>query len=79
MKTTDDQLAKIRIWARNPKVVACPRPVGLPPFRRQTFSSYEAFNAWKASYRREIARQGGVTWTPPSALKLLPALFHARP
>jgi len=66
MKITDDQLAKIRIWARNPKVVACPRPVGLPPFPPRKFSSYEAFNAWKASYRREIARQGGAMWTTSS-------------
>lgn len=66
MKFTDDEQAKIRLWARSPAVVACPKPVGLPAFKSRKFSSYEEFNAWKASYRREIARQGGVTWISSS-------------
>lgn len=58
-----DYDAKFKIWARNPIVVACPRPSNLPAFKAQRFDSYEAFNAWKAGLLDQIAKQGGVKWT----------------
>jgi hypothetical protein len=59
----DDYDAKFRIWARDPKVVACPKPVNLPRFKARRFNSYEEFNAWKEDLMEQVARQGGIQWT----------------
>lgn len=59
----DDYDAKFRIWARNPKVVACPKPSNLPEFKARRFDSYEEFNAWKDELLEQIAAQGGLKWT----------------
>lgn len=63
MKITDNYAAKYDFWARAGKVWRLPVPKGLPPFRSRKFDSYEAFNAWKRERLRQIAAQGGVTWT----------------
>ncbi len=63
IKATDDYNAKYRLWARNPKVCALPRPVGLLRFGHKSFNSYEELNSWKREYLRQIAAAGGVTWT----------------
>ncbi|MEN8254087.1 MAG: hypothetical protein ABFR33_01325 [Verrucomicrobiota bacterium] len=62
MAYRDDYNAKFKIWARNPKVVSCPKPANLPKFKAQRFDSYEAFNAWKDELFDQIAKQGGVKW-----------------
>lgn len=62
MAYRDDYDAKFKIWARNPKVVACPKPANLPRFKAQRFDSYEAFNAWKDDLLDQIAKQGGIKW-----------------
>ena len=58
----DDYNAKFKIWARNPKVVACPKPTNLPHFKAQRFDSYEAFNTWKDELLVQMAKQGGIKW-----------------
>jgi len=60
----DDYNAKIRFWARNPRVASLPKmtlPIRLGANR---FPSYEAYNAWKRDVLRRIARAGGVKWSP---------------
>lgn len=59
----DDYDAKFKIWARNPQVVACPKPSNLPDFKAQRFDSYAEFNEWKDQLLGRIARQGGLKWT----------------
>jgi hypothetical protein len=63
MKTSDNPAAKYEFWARAGKVCRLPVPKGLPPFASRRFDSYEEFNAWKQDRLRQIASQGGVTWT----------------
>jgi hypothetical protein len=58
----DDPDAKFKIWAENPKVIACPKPDGLPEIKAQRFDSYEEFNAWKDGLIERIAAQGGLRW-----------------
>lgn len=62
MAYRDDYDAKFKIWANNPKVVACPKPVNLPKFKAQRFNSYAEFNAWKDDLLDQIATQGGIKW-----------------
>lgn len=59
----DDYNAKFKIWAENPKVVACPRPANLPEIEARRFDSYEEFNEWKAELLDRIASSGGLKWT----------------
>ena len=59
----DDYDAKFKIWAENPKVVACPKPKNLPVFKARRFDSYDEFNAWKSALIDSIAAQGGIEWT----------------
>lgn len=58
----DDPDAKFKIWAQNPKVVACPKPANMPRFKARRFNSYEEFNAWKDQLLEQIAGQGGIQW-----------------
>jgi len=66
MKVSDDYKAKYRLWARNPKVCALPKAVGLPYFGHKKFTSYEEMNNWKREYLLRIAAAGGVKWTKQS-------------
>ena len=63
MKRTDDYKAKLKMWAAEGRVVACPKAVGLPRFGSRRFSSGAEMNAWKKEFLAEIARNGGVQWT----------------
>jgi hypothetical protein len=63
MKLTDQPDAKIKIWARERRVVALPRIANLPQFGHKKFDSYEAFNAWKRALLLELARRGGAKWS----------------
>ena len=51
----DDYEAKIRFWARNPKVVPLPPGPKIPHFPPQKFNSHAEMNAWKAELFRKIA------------------------
>ena len=57
MKVSDDYLAKIRIWARNPQVVTLPRGPAIPKFSSQRFSSHEEMNRWKEKLLQQMARK----------------------
>ena len=63
MKVTDDYEAKYGLWAREAKVYALPKAIGIPRFKSRKFSSYEEFNAWKRDIFDQIASTGGVRWT----------------
>ncbi len=58
----DDYDAKFKIWAENPKVVACPKPENLPEIKARRFDSYEEYNTWKSELILQIARRGGIKW-----------------
>jgi hypothetical protein len=57
MKVTDDYLAKIKLWAANPRVVPLPPGPPIPKFRSRKFRSYSEFNAWKQELILQIARE----------------------
>ncbi len=59
----DPAQEKLCLWAAHPRVVRLPRIANLPRVAPQRFDSYEAFNAWKAEFQRELIRKGGVRWT----------------
>jgi hypothetical protein len=63
VKRCDDYLAKMDLWAQDPKVCATPGVAGVPRFGSKRFRSYEEMNAWKRELLLEIASRGGVTWT----------------
>ncbi len=55
MKISDDYHAKVRLWARQPTVVALPPGPALPELRARKFRTHEEMNQWKQSLLREIA------------------------
>jgi hypothetical protein len=61
-ESTDDYLAKCKIWAANPRVHPLPKFQALPPFKSKKFDTYDEYNAWKREYLMEIARNGGEQW-----------------
>jgi hypothetical protein len=63
VKITDEPDAKIKLWARNPRVVRTPRIANLPRFGVRRFNSYADFNKWKQDLLLELVRQGGAKWT----------------
>ncbi len=54
---------KIRLWLQHPPKPRFPKPMNLPPFKKQSFRSYAEMNAWKRQYLLRIAEQGGLTWS----------------
>ena len=62
MKYTDDYEAKLKIWAREQRVVPLPAFTGVPRFGAKKFSSYAEFNAWKRELLLQIAANGGLRW-----------------
>jgi hypothetical protein len=56
VKTSDDYHAKVRLWARQPTVVAPPPGPPVPKFAAQRFRSHEEMNRWKQALLRELAR-----------------------
>jgi len=62
MKITDDYKAKLRLWARNPRVSGAGSIPDLPRFACIRFSSYREMNEWKKEYIRSLARSGGCQW-----------------
>jgi hypothetical protein len=63
VKSCDNYNSKYALWASSPVVHPLPRLVGVPAFKSRKFDSYEEFNQWKRELLKEIARNGGVTWT----------------
>ena len=57
MKITDDYQAKIRLWARHPKVVPLPPGPPIPKFPPQKFRTHEEMNRWKRALLKQIAAQ----------------------
>lgn len=57
MKIVDDYRAKYRLWAAAPRVVPPGPPVRIPGFRWAKFSSWQAFNEWKAGAIRRLAEE----------------------
>jgi hypothetical protein len=51
----DDYEAKIRFWARNPRIVPLPSGPKIPHFPPQKFNSYAEMNAWKEKLIRQMA------------------------
>ena len=56
MKITDDYRAKLRLWARLPRVVSLPPMPPLPKFTARKFRNHEEMNQWKQSLMREVAQ-----------------------
>jgi hypothetical protein len=56
MKISDDYLAKIRMWARNPQVIPLPPGPPIPKFPPQRFRTHEEMNRWKEELLRQMAR-----------------------
>ena len=54
--TREPELAKHRLWAANPRVVAAPAAPRLPDFKSRRFSSHAEMNAWKKSVRVQLAQ-----------------------
>ena len=63
MKITDNYSGKFELWAKAGKVCRLPRIANLPAFGHRRFNTYEELNAWKQSFREELARKGGAQWT----------------
>ncbi len=63
MKVTDDYLAKYRLWASNPQVVAIPHAPRLPNFKSRKFATYQEMNQWKEAVLKELAREAAAKWT----------------
>lgn len=63
VKLTDQPDAKIRLWARERRVVRTPRIANVPAFGHRRFSSYAEFNAWKQDLLLNVVRRGGAQWT----------------
>ena len=61
-KSVDDYKAKIKMYARNPRVVHFGIKPELPRFGCVRFSSYNEMNAWKKEFLRSLACRGGCTW-----------------
>ena len=64
VKFTDQPEAKLKIWARERRVVRIPRIANLPRFGSRKFDSYAEFNSWKEQLLLELVRNGGARWTP---------------
>ena len=62
MKISDDDDAKLKLWAREGRVCPMPKAVGLPRFGVKRFRSYDEMNAWKREYLDEMAAKVGVRW-----------------
>ena len=62
MKITDDYRAKLRLWARHPRVSSAGSVPDLPYFGCVRFNSYHDMNEWKKEYIRALARRGGYKW-----------------
>jgi hypothetical protein len=56
MKAVDDYKAKVKLWARQPRVAPLPPPTPLLKFTAQKFRTHAEMNRWKESLLREIAR-----------------------
>ena len=53
----DDYVAKIRFWARHPKIVPPPPGPKVPYFPPQKFNSHAEMNVWKEELLRKMAAQ----------------------
>jgi hypothetical protein len=60
MKISDDYLAKVRCWARNPQVIPLPPGPPLPKFPSQRFRNHQEMNRWKAALLRRMAREQAI-------------------
>ena len=56
VKISDDYHAKVRLWSRQPRVVALPPGPSLPKFAPQKFRTHEEMNQWKQALLRQVAR-----------------------
>jgi hypothetical protein len=56
VKISDDYHAKLRLWCRQPVVVAPPPGPSLPKFKARKFRTHAEMNRWKQELLREIAR-----------------------
>jgi hypothetical protein len=60
-KITDDYLAKVRLWAANPRVIPLPPGPKIPHFPPQRFRSHAEMNEWKRLlFLRMAEEQAGI-------------------
>jgi len=56
VKISDDYRAKVKLWARQPRVEPLPPGPRLPKFNARKFRTHEEMNRWKQSLLREMAK-----------------------
>ena len=61
-KIVDDYDAKLKFWARNPKVYPALKLRHIPGFTSRKFNSYEELAAWKKSVLDGFVARGESPW-----------------